>query len=101
MVSRKERKKRLVCSSRLNFSYPSSKQTALSYFYVVPSALEKAVMYVKDRYNNTPMFITENGGSSTYKFHEFEIIMIIHSPVSMIFCSMPVIELNISSFSRV
>ncbi|KAF8019168.1 hypothetical protein BT93_H3913 [Corymbia citriodora subsp. variegata] len=35
--------------------------TAVSYFYVVPSALEKTVMYVKDRYNNTPMFITENG----------------------------------------
>lgn len=36
-------------------------RTAVSYFYVVPSALEMAVMYVKERYNNTPMFITENG----------------------------------------
>ncbi|PKI42296.1 hypothetical protein CRG98_037314 [Punica granatum] len=36
-------------------------KTGISYFYVVPSALEKAVMYIKERYNNTPMFLTENG----------------------------------------
>jgi len=91
---RKERKKvrRLVCSSILNLSHPFPKQTAVSYFYVVPSALEMAVMYVKERYNNTPMFITENGALLTYRFREFGIIMIIPeiilitpSPVSMIF----------------
>lgn len=31
--------------------------------YVVPSGMEKAVMYVAQRYNNTPMYITENGKS--------------------------------------
>lgn len=35
--------------------------TAMSDFYDVPSGLEKMVMYFKRRYNNTPMFITENG----------------------------------------
>ncbi|EEF44249.1 beta-glucosidase, putative [Ricinus communis] len=35
--------------------------TPMPTFYVVPSGMEKTVMYFKDRYNNTPMFITENG----------------------------------------
>lgn len=30
-------------------------------FYVYPPGLEKIVTYMKERYNNTPMFITENG----------------------------------------
>lgn len=29
--------------------------------YVYPQGMEKMVTYVKNRYNNTPMFITENG----------------------------------------
>ncbi|KDP39385.1 hypothetical protein JCGZ_01142 [Jatropha curcas] len=37
------------------------KPTAMPTFYVVPNSMEKIVMYFKDRYNNTPMFITENG----------------------------------------
>ncbi|CAI8611450.1 unnamed protein product [Vicia faba] len=35
--------------------------TPFSWFNVYPQGLEKTVTYVKDRYNNTPMFITENG----------------------------------------
>ncbi|KAJ4968640.1 hypothetical protein NE237_015341 [Protea cynaroides] len=30
-------------------------------FYLVPDGMEKTIMYFKERYNNTPMFITENG----------------------------------------
>jgi len=36
-------------------------QTALDWLYVYPQGMEKISTYVKDRYNNTPMFITENG----------------------------------------
>ncbi|XP_043694447.1 beta-glucosidase 18-like [Telopea speciosissima] len=35
--------------------------TAMKDFYVVPSGMEKIIMYYKDRYNNIPMFITGNG----------------------------------------
>ncbi|KDP39384.1 hypothetical protein JCGZ_01141 [Jatropha curcas] len=35
--------------------------TAMPTFYVVPNSMEKTIMYFKNRYNNTPMFITENG----------------------------------------
>ncbi|KAL5990469.1 hypothetical protein ACLOJK_011371 [Asimina triloba] len=40
---------------------PIGTPTAMPSFFVVPSSMEKAVMYYKGRYNNTPMFITENG----------------------------------------
>ncbi|XP_068663041.1 beta-glucosidase 18-like [Aristolochia californica] len=30
-------------------------------FYVVPYGMERIVLYIKERYNNTPMYITENG----------------------------------------
>lgn len=39
-------------------------QTAASAFFVVPRGMEEIVTYVKERYNNTPMFITENGIAS-------------------------------------
>ncbi|KAJ4956836.1 hypothetical protein NE237_013619 [Protea cynaroides] len=35
--------------------------TAMPDFYVVPYGMEKMIIYFKERYNNTPMFITENG----------------------------------------
>ncbi|GER52968.1 beta-glucosidase [Striga asiatica] len=35
--------------------------TAVDWLFVYPQGMEKIVTYVKDRYNNTPMFITENG----------------------------------------
>lgn len=36
-------------------------QTSLEWLNVYPEGMEKAVNYIRDRYNNTPMFITENG----------------------------------------
>jgi beta-glucosidase len=36
-------------------------QTAMPTFYVVPEGIEKIVTYIMTRYNNLPMFITENG----------------------------------------
>jgi len=36
-------------------------QTGRSMFYVVPDGIEKMVTYIMKRYNNLPMFITENG----------------------------------------
>nr|XP_043619406.1 beta-glucosidase 18-like [Erigeron canadensis] len=38
--------------------------TSMPRFFVVPRGLEEIVNYVRDRYNNKPMFITENGYSS-------------------------------------
>ncbi|XP_068650484.1 beta-glucosidase 18-like [Aristolochia californica] len=38
-------------------------RTAMPSFFVVPYGIEKIIMYVKDRYNNIPMYITENGYS--------------------------------------
>ncbi|KAI3498891.1 hypothetical protein L1887_34677 [Cichorium endivia] len=35
--------------------------TALDWLYVYPQGMEKMVNYLKNRYNNIPMFITENG----------------------------------------
>nr|XP_015884815.2 beta-glucosidase 45-like isoform X2 [Ziziphus jujuba var. spinosa] len=35
--------------------------TEVDWLYVYPPGLEKTVTYIKERYNNTPMFITENG----------------------------------------
>ncbi|XP_070661911.1 beta-glucosidase 47-like isoform X2 [Malus domestica] len=35
--------------------------TSVDRLYVYPQGMEKMVTYVKDRYNNTPIFITENG----------------------------------------
>ncbi|KAL5578908.1 hypothetical protein UlMin_011350 [Ulmus minor] len=35
--------------------------TELDWLYVNPQGMEKIVTYIKERYNNTPMFITENG----------------------------------------
>ncbi|XP_039132666.1 beta-glucosidase 18-like [Dioscorea cayenensis subsp. rotundata] len=35
--------------------------TPMPYFYVVPDGLQKLVMYIKERYNNTPIYVTENG----------------------------------------
>lgn len=40
---------------------PIGKPTSIDWQYVYPQGMEKIVTYVKTRYNNTPMFITENG----------------------------------------
>ncbi|PIN21148.1 Beta-glucosidase, lactase phlorizinhydrolase [Handroanthus impetiginosus] len=41
--------------------------TEIDWLYVYPQGMEKIVTYIKDRYNNTPMFITENGvGTTSY-----------------------------------
>ncbi|XP_043722139.1 beta-glucosidase 18-like isoform X3 [Telopea speciosissima] len=42
---------------------PIGDPTAMPDNYVVPYGMEKIIMYIKERYNNTPMFITENGYS--------------------------------------
>ncbi|KAJ0801692.1 putative beta-glucosidase [Helianthus annuus] len=39
-------------------------RTGLEYLFVVPRGMEEIVNLIKTRYNNTPMFITENGYSS-------------------------------------
>ncbi|KAL0283983.1 UNVERIFIED_CONTAM: Beta-glucosidase 18 [Sesamum angustifolium] len=39
-------------------------RTGMSRFFVVPRGMEDIVQYVKERYHNKPMFVTENGYSS-------------------------------------
>lgn len=36
-------------------------QTDVDWLYVYPGGMEKIITYVKKRFNNTPMIITENG----------------------------------------
>ncbi|KAL3522031.1 hypothetical protein ACH5RR_014865 [Cinchona calisaya] len=40
---------------------PIGVTTEVDWLYVHPLGMEKIVTYIKERYNNTPMFITENG----------------------------------------
>ncbi|XP_014507952.2 beta-glucosidase 46 [Vigna radiata var. radiata] len=51
----------LYLKSGVKNGVPIGEQTKFSWFNIYPNGMEKAVTYVKDRYNNTPMFITENG----------------------------------------
>ncbi|KAL2931525.1 Beta-glucosidase 47 [Bienertia sinuspersici] len=44
-----------------NITYTSFPQTAMDWLYIHPQGMEKIVTYLKKRYSNTPMFITENG----------------------------------------
>ena len=37
-------------------------QTPVANNYVVPSSMEKLVMYLTQRYKSIPLYITENGG---------------------------------------
>ena len=39
-------------------------QTGAPFYYSVPDGMEQVVMYYKERYNNTPIYITENGMAS-------------------------------------
>ncbi|XP_043705443.1 beta-glucosidase 18-like [Telopea speciosissima] len=41
----------------------SERETGMPDFYVVSSSMEKVVMYFKERYNNTPMIVIENGSA--------------------------------------
>ncbi|KAH6795713.1 hypothetical protein C2S51_036699 [Perilla frutescens var. frutescens] len=43
---------------------PIGEPTGMARFYVVPTGMEAMVDYIKERYHNMPMFITENGYSS-------------------------------------
>ncbi|KAJ0694924.1 putative beta-glucosidase [Helianthus annuus] len=45
---------------------PIGDPTSMPRFFVVPRGMEEIVNYFKTRYNNTPMFITENGYSSPH-----------------------------------
>lgn len=36
-------------------------QTSMVYYYVYPEGMEKMIMYLKERYNNIPIFVAENG----------------------------------------
>ncbi|XAR68369.1 Beta-glucosidase [Bertholletia excelsa] len=43
---------------------PIGDRTGMPRFFVVPGGMEKIVNYLKERYHNTPMYVTENGYSA-------------------------------------
>ncbi|KAI4312013.1 hypothetical protein MLD38_036871 [Melastoma candidum] len=53
----------LECSERNGV--PIGELTSLDWLNVYPEGMEKTVNYIRNRYNNTPMFITENGYGET------------------------------------
>ncbi|KAL1815367.1 hypothetical protein ACET3Z_017941 [Daucus carota] len=40
---------------------PIGNRTGMERFFVVPEGMEKIINYLKNRYNNMPMYVTENG----------------------------------------
>ena len=44
-----------------NYKVSILMQTAVDWLFVHPQGMEKMVTYIKERYNNIPIFITENG----------------------------------------
>ncbi|KAK6914268.1 Glycoside hydrolase family 1 [Dillenia turbinata] len=56
-----ERLTPLALSSTTISSMTSCVKTAVSGNFIYPAGMEHIIMWVKERYNNTPMFITENG----------------------------------------
>ncbi|GAV82981.1 Glyco_hydro_1 domain-containing protein [Cephalotus follicularis] len=49
---------------------PIGEPTGNPKFFIVPRGLEKVVDYIKDRYSNMPMFVTENGYSPPVQENE-------------------------------
>ncbi|CAB4307971.1 unnamed protein product [Prunus armeniaca] len=51
---------------------PIGEPTGLADFFVVPRGMEKIIDYVKQRYNNMPLFVTENGCTLQTQENELE-----------------------------
>jgi beta-glucosidase/6-phospho-beta-glucosidase/beta-galactosidase len=50
---------------QIDFAQPNTAKLilqTLDHSYVVPSSMEKLVLYLKQRYKSIPLYITENGG---------------------------------------
>ncbi|KAG9142431.1 hypothetical protein Leryth_026475 [Lithospermum erythrorhizon] len=50
-----------VSKSALKDGVPIGELTAVDWLHVFPQGMEKMVTYIKNRFNNIPIFITENG----------------------------------------
>lgn len=50
-----------VSRSEGYFLRTTIKETAVDWLNIYPQGMEKIVTYIKERYNSTPVFITENG----------------------------------------
>lgn len=51
----------LVFTTSQRNGAPIGDPTGIPSMFVVPDGIEKAIMYVMQRYNNTPIYVTENG----------------------------------------
>nr|XP_024935261.2 beta-glucosidase 18-like isoform X3 [Ziziphus jujuba var. spinosa] len=49
---------------------PIGKPTAMPRFFVVPRGMKKIIEYLKQRYDNMPIFVTENGYSPKIQYDE-------------------------------
>ncbi|GJN27054.1 hypothetical protein PR202_gb15037 [Eleusine coracana subsp. coracana] len=52
---------RVASSAVRDDGVPIGEPTGAPQFYSVPEGMEQTVLYFKNRYNNTPIYITENG----------------------------------------
>lgn len=65
----------LIFTTQFTFSFSMNNlslvllQTSVDWLHAYPEGMEKMVTYVKERYNNTPMFITENGECTNQLVH--------------------------------
>ncbi|CAK9173630.1 unnamed protein product, partial [Ilex paraguariensis] len=58
---------RLVETTGERDGVPTGEPTGMPAFFVVPRGMEEIVNYLKNRYRNKPMFVTENGYSPPEK----------------------------------
>lgn len=49
----------------------------MDWLFVYPQGMEKLVMYMKERFNNTPIIITENGNRKVTMKNKFRIFRMI------------------------
>ncbi|KAK1280007.1 Beta-glucosidase 47 [Acorus gramineus] len=50
-----------ACQTGQKNKVPIGEPTVMEWYYVTPQGMEDMVMYLKERYNNKPIFVTENG----------------------------------------
>ncbi|KAK1326693.1 Beta-glucosidase 46 [Acorus calamus] len=50
-----------ACQTGQKNEVPIREPTVMEWYYVTPQGMEDMVMYLKERYNNKPIFVTENG----------------------------------------
>ncbi|KAG9441694.1 hypothetical protein H6P81_017548 [Aristolochia fimbriata] len=50
-----------ACQTGIRDGVPIGEPTAMEWYYVYPQGMERLLTYLKERYDNTPIFVAENG----------------------------------------